>query len=107
MIKLQSLVPKKPTKPAKPAKTTKKSLKPPALPTPASPSAKPIDLEDAVEELYSQTEGLDIEDNDPKAKKKAKAAEIARLATFSLQDVIEEAKPLKEVQFEAFNPREP
>jgi hypothetical protein len=102
----QSLVPTKPTKPTKPAKTTQKSFKPSALPTPASLSAEPIVLEDAVEELCSQTEGLGIED-DLKTKKKAKAVEIARLATLGLQGVMEEAKPLKEIQFEAFNPGEP
>ena len=48
--------------------------------------------------------------DDPKTKKKAKAVEIARLTALSLQGIIEEAKPLKEVQFEAFDPgdyREP
>jgi hypothetical protein len=101
----QSSVPKKPIAPAKPTKPTKKPLKPPA-PPPLASSAEPIVLDDVVEELCSQTEGLDIED-DPKAKKKAKAAEIARLTTLSLQGIMEEAKPLKEVQFEAFDPREP
>ena len=66
--------------------------------------AKPIVL-DEFEELCSQIEGLDIKD--PKAKKKAKAAEIARLTTLGLQGVMEEAKPLKDVQFEAFDPRVP
>jgi hypothetical protein len=46
---------------------------------------------------------LDIEE-DPKAKKKAKAAEIARLKALGLKGVIEEVKPLKDVQFEPFNP---
>jgi hypothetical protein len=111
----QSLVPLKPSqkptkptkplaKPAKPTKPTKPSPKstPPTL---AIPSAEPLVSDDAVEELGSQLEGLDIEE-DPKAKKKAKAAEIARLTTLGLQGVMEEAKPLKEVQFEAFDPRD-
>lgn len=45
--------------------------------------------------MCSQIEGLDIKDL--KAKKKAKVAKIARLTTLSLQGVIEEAKPLKDV----------
>jgi hypothetical protein len=104
MIKLHSrqCLPSRPSLP----NLLKKSLKPPALPTLASLSAEPIVLDDAaVEELCSQTEGLDIED-DPKTKK-AKVAEIALLATLGLRGVMEEAKPLKEVQFEAFNPRKP
>jgi hypothetical protein len=56
--------------------------------------------------LYSQIEGLDIED-DLKAKKKAKVAKRACLTILGLQGVIEEAKPLKEVQFKAFDPRDP
>jgi hypothetical protein len=55
--------------------------------------------------LCSQTEGLDIEE-DLKAKKKAKVAEIARLKALGLKGVMEEAKPLKDVQFEPFNPRD-
>jgi hypothetical protein len=54
--------------------------------------------------LYSQTEELDIEE-DPKAKKKAKADEIARLKALGLKGVMEEVKPLKNVQFEPFDPR--
>jgi hypothetical protein len=97
---------KAPTKPTRPTKPTKKPLKPPAPPTPASFSTEPIISDDIVEELCSQTEWLDIED-DLKAKKKVKAAEITRLTTLGLQGVMEEVKPLKDVQFEAFDPGEP
>jgi hypothetical protein len=60
-----------------------------------------------IEELCSQTEGLYIEDNKEakkKAKKKAKAKEIARLTKLGLKGVMEEAKPLKDVQFKPFLP---
>ena len=112
----QSSVPKKPKAPIKPAKPSTKPTNPtepvnppknplqPTSPTPATSSAEPVVL-DEFEELCSQIEGLDIED--PKAKKKAKTAEIKRLTTLSLQGVMEEAKPLKDVQFEAFDPGEP
>jgi len=56
--------------------------------------------------LCSQTEELDIEE-DPKAKKKAKAAEIARLKGLGLEGVMEEARLLKDVQFEPFDPGHP
>jgi len=46
---------------------------------------------------------LDISD-DLKAKKKAKAAEITRLNALSLQGIMDEAKPLEELKFEAFDP---
>jgi hypothetical protein len=106
----QSLVSAKPAKPAKPTKPTKptelaqKSKKPPAPPTQASLA----ECDDVVEELCSQTQELDIRDDrdDLKTKMKAKAVEIARLTTLSLQGIMEEAKPLKEVQFEAFDPRD-
>jgi hypothetical protein len=49
-------------------------------------------------------EELDIK-KDPKAKKKAKAVEIACLKALGLKAVLEEVKPLKDVQFEPFNPR--
>jgi hypothetical protein len=52
---------------------------------------------DPIEELYSQVEELDI-----KAKKKAKAEEIARLTQLGFQGVIEEAKLPNDVQFEPF-----
>ena len=82
----QYSVPKKPKAPTKPAeaptKPTKKPLKPLAPSTPAS-SIGPLVLDNLVEELCSQTEGLDIKD-DPKAKKKAKAAEITRLTALGL-----------------------
>jgi hypothetical protein len=79
----QSLVPPKPTKPTKPLakpakahKPTKNPAKstPPTLaipPTIATPLAKPLVLDDAVEGLCSQIEGLDVEE-DLEAKKKAK-----------------------------------
>ena len=53
--------------------------------------------------MCSQTEGLDIEE-DPKAKKKAKVAEIARLKGLGLEGVMEEARLPKDVQFEPFDP---
>jgi hypothetical protein len=77
----QSLVSKNPTKPTKPKPTTKstenplKPSAPPTIPATISLAAESIALDDVVEELCSQIEGLDIR-NDPKAKKKAKAAEI-------------------------------
>jgi hypothetical protein len=111
----QSLVLPKPPKPtklrAKPAKPAKPAKKPPkstlaTLATLATSLAKPLVSDDAVEELGSQLEGLDIRE-DLKTKKKAKATEITRLTTLSLQGIMEEAKPLKDVQFEAFDPRVP
>jgi hypothetical protein len=48
---------------------------------------------------------LDIS-NDLKAKKKAKAAKITCLNTLSLQGIINKAKALEEVKFEAFDLRE-
>jgi hypothetical protein len=108
----QSLVPPKPTKPTKPLAKPAKACKPtknPAKSTPptiATPLAKPLVLDDAVEGLCSQIEGLDVEE-DLKTKKKAKAAEVARLTALGLQGIMEEAKPLKDVQFETFNPRVP
>jgi hypothetical protein len=92
----------KPTKPAKPAQKPLKST----LAALATPLAKPLISDDVVEELYSQIEGLELDiKKDLKAKKKAKAAKVAHLATLSLQGVMEEAKPLKDVQFEPFNLR--
>jgi hypothetical protein len=73
----QSLVPPKPTKPTKPLAKPAKACKPtknPAKSTPptiATPLAKPLVLDDAVEGLCSQIEGLDVEE-DLEAKKKAK-----------------------------------
>ncbi len=97
----QSLVPKKPkastksAKPAKPAKPTKKLLKPSISPTLAS-STEPVILDNAVEELCSQIEGLNIKE-DPKTKKKVKVVEITRLTALNLQGVIEEVKPLEDI----------
>jgi hypothetical protein len=98
--------PKAPTKPTKPTNPTKKTPKP----TLASSSAAPSIPDDIIEQLCTQIEELDIEEEDPKAKKKAKAAEIARLTSLGLEGVMEEVKPLKDVQFEPFKPglyREP
>jgi hypothetical protein len=50
---------------------------------------------DPIAELCSWTEALDI-----KAKKKAKQKEITRLTKLGLRGVMEEVKPLKDVQFE-------
>jgi hypothetical protein len=55
--------------------------------------------------LCSQAQDLDISD-DPKAKKKAKAAKISHLNALSLQGIMDEAKPLEGLKFEAFDPRE-
>ena len=111
----ESIGPSKPSKPSKlpkgPAKPTANPLNPSAN---ASASTKPSistdpSIQDPIEQLCSQTEELDIEE-DPKAKKKVKAAEIARLTKLGLKGVMEEAKPLKDVQFEPFDPghhREP
>lgn len=79
-------------------KPTTKPLKPPTI---ASASTKPsistkLSILDLVEQLYSQTEELDIKE-DPKAKKKAKAIEIACLKALGLKGVIEEVKPLKDI----------
>jgi hypothetical protein len=102
----ESIGPSKPSKPLKSPKCPAKPLNPSAR---ASTSAKPsISTEpsilDPIEQLCSQMEELDIEE-DPKAKKKAKAVEIARLEGLGLKGVIEEVKPLKDVQFEPLNPR--
>ena len=118
----ESIGPSKPSKPSKspkgPAKPTESIIKSTTKPlnpsARASASAKPsISTEpsilDPIEQLCSQTEELDIEE-DPKAKKKAKAVEIAHLEGLGLKGVIEEVKPLKDVQFDPFNPghhREP
>jgi hypothetical protein len=99
----QSLGPPKSSRAPKP---TAKPLKPPATAsasTEPSISAEPS-IPDPVEQLCSQTEELDIEE-DPKAQKKAKAIELARLKALGLKGVMEEVKPLKDVQFKPFNPR--
>jgi hypothetical protein len=92
---------------SKSSRASKSTAKPAAKPT-ESPIENPL-IPDPIEQLCSQTETLDIEE-DPKVKRKAKVAEIARLKALGLEGVIEEAKPLKDVQFEPFNPgdhREP
>jgi hypothetical protein len=65
----------------------------------SSPTTEPPNL-DPIQELCSQTEGLEI----AKAKKKAKADKVVRLAVLDLKSTIKEAKPPKEVQFKPFNP---
>jgi Transposase IS4 len=105
----KSIGPSKPKGPVKPTKPTAKPTTNPTTNPTAKPTAKPIakpSILDPIEQLCSQTEELDIEE-DPKVKKKAKAAEIARLTALGLQGVMEEAKPLKDVQFTAFDPGEP
>ena len=78
-----------PTKPSiklKPSSKPKPSTKP-STKLSAKPSIRTSAL-DPIEQLCSQTEGLDIEDidttNDKKAKKKAKAEEVARLIKLGL-----------------------
>ena len=96
-----SIAPDAPAKPIKPA--SKSTAKPKARPTTKLPksttSTKPSATEptnlDPVQELCSQTEGLEI--TNKKARKKAKADEIVRLTALDLKSIIEEAKPPKEV----------
>jgi hypothetical protein len=52
---------------------------------------------DPVEDLCSQIAKLDI-----KAKKKAKSDEITRLSKLGFKGVLEEIKPLQEIEFEPF-----
>jgi hypothetical protein len=78
---------------SKPSKPPKPTVKP-------SISIKPS-IPDPIEQLCSQTDELDIEE-DPKAKKKSKAVEIAQFTQLGFQGVMEEAKLLKDVQFEPF-----
>jgi len=58
-------------------------------------SSTNLPILDPIEGLSSQITKLDI-----KAKKKAKSDEIARLTKLGFQGVLEEIKPLKEVEFE-------
>jgi hypothetical protein len=91
--------------PSKPSTASKKSsiaLKKPSKPSPATKSSEtPLEssigppILDLVEDLCSQTAKLDI-----KAKKKAKSDEIRRLTKLGFQGVLEEIKPLKEVEYE-------
>jgi hypothetical protein len=94
---------KAPTKPTKPTENPPKPAKNPTKPTPASSLAS-LSILDDIEQLCIQTEELDIKEEDPKAKKKAEVAEIARLTSLGLEGVMEEVKPLKDVQFEPFKP---
>jgi hypothetical protein len=106
-IKPASKSTKTPTSAAK--STAKPKAKPKAKPTAKLPksttSTKPSATEptnlDPVQELCSQTEGLEI--TNEKAKKKAKADEIVRLTALDLKSIMEEAKPPKEVQFKPLN----
>jgi hypothetical protein len=85
------------------------ALKPPA--SRKEPAAKPTKSAipstteptnlSAIQGICSRIERLEI---DEKAKKKAKAEEVARLTTLDLKSIMEEAKPLKEVQFKPFDP---
>jgi hypothetical protein len=79
--------PKAPTKPTQPKLTRASSLATPSI----------LDPDDIIKQLCTQTEELDIKEKDLKAKKKAKAAEIARLTSLGLGGVMEEVKPLKDV----------
>jgi hypothetical protein len=88
----QSLGPSKSSR--VPKSTAKPTAKPAAKPA-ENPAEKPLIL-DPIEQLCSQTKELDIEE-DLNAKRKAKAAEIARLKALGLEGVMEEAKPLKDV----------
>ena len=86
----------KPTASTKPPPATKSSRTP--LESPLDPPLEsPIDPQilDLVKDLCSQTAKLDI-----KAKKKAKSDEIGRLTKLGFQGVLEEIKPLKEVEYE-------
>ena len=94
-----------PLKPSVAPKTPARHRKPAAKPTkPTKSSIPPSTTEptnlSAIQDLCSGIEELEI---DGKAKKKAKAEEMARLTTLDLKSIMEEAKPLKEVQFEPFN----
>jgi hypothetical protein len=94
----QSLVPLEPSVASKPVKSaTKSTQKPPPSAKPTTKSAADTPTLDPIEELCSQVEGLDI-----KAKKKAKAEEIAQLTQLGFQGVMEEAKLPKDVHFEPF-----
>jgi cytochrome c5 len=101
----EKIVPKQPAKPAKAPKSTKSAKSTQKSKNPAAQPTQVPESDGVIEELCNQTQDLDIKDG-PKEKKKAKAAEIARLNRLSLQKVMEEAKPLEEVKFEAFDPRE-
>ena len=89
----------RPLKPFVVLKPFAKRRKPAAKPTkPTKSSTTPSTIEptglSAIQGLCSRIEKLEI---DGKAKKKAKAEEIAQLTTLNLKSIIEEAKPLKEV----------
>jgi len=94
-----STVPKKPsTAPKKSSIASKTSAKPlPAEISSNTPSETPTHppILDLIEDLCGQTAKLDI-----KAKKKAKSEEIRRLSKLGFQGVLEEIKPLKEVEYE-------
>jgi hypothetical protein len=104
----QSLEPSKPSIASKVSIKTKPTVKPTTKP---AASTKPFATEpsnlDLIQELCSQTEGLEITE---KAKKKTKSEEIARLTKLGFHGILAEMKPLKEVEFEPFVPgdhREP
>jgi hypothetical protein len=107
----EKIAPAKPAEPAKAPKSAKsaakstKSTKSTWSKTLAAQPTQVPESDNVIEELCNQTQDLDIKDG-PKERKKAKAAEIARLTRLSLQNIIEEAKPLEDVKFEAFDLRE-
>ena len=76
---------------AKPKSATKSTQKPLLTKSTTKSAANTLAL-DPIKELCSQVEELDI-----KAKKKAKAEEIARLTQLGFQGVMEEAKLPKDV----------
>jgi hypothetical protein len=90
-----SVAPKPPARHRKPAAKPTKPTKSSIIP----PTTEPTNLS-AIQGLCSGIEGFDI---NGKAKKKARAEEIAQLTTLDLKGIIEEAKPLKEVQIEPFD----
>ena len=91
-----SVAPKPPARRRKPAAKPTKPTKSSTIPSTTEPTGL-----SAIQGICSRIEGLEINE---KAKKKAKAEEMVRLTTLDLRSIMEEAKPLKEVQFEPFDP---
>jgi hypothetical protein len=92
----EKIVPKQPAKPAKAPKSTKSTESAKSTQKSKNLATQPTQVpesDDVIEELCNQTQDLDIKDG-PKGKKKAKAAEIARLNRLSLQKIMEEPKLL-------------
>lgn len=87
-----------------PARRRKPAAKPTKLPKSSTiPSTIESTNLSAIQGICSGIERLEI---NGKAKKKAKVEEMARLTTLDLKSVMEKAKPLKEVQFEPFDPED-